>query len=74
MISKEEFPYKGWYWFCPIYLTEPNATEPTVVTRWWVMEPLFYLATWCDSARIFVTSMLVMDYDPHFMFRVTGRR
>jgi len=66
-----KFTHKGWYWFCPIYIRE-GSDEFLVAERHALFAPLFWLASKLDEARIFVTSLLVKDYEPEFMFKVTG--
>lgn len=65
------FTHKGWYWFCPIYLAQEHG-EFIVEARWAVLEPVFSLCSVLDQMRIFLTSMFDPDYEPTFMFRITG--
>lgn len=65
--------HKGWFWFVPIYLS-PDHPDCPVATRQEWMEPLFTFCTWLESARIFLTSIIVQDYEPTFMFMTTGER
>lgn len=68
------FTHKGWFWFCPIYMTDPETTFPmSVETRSEWMEPLFTVAEYFERARIWLTAQIVDDYEPTFMFKVTGR-
>ncbi|MEP7043324.1 MAG: hypothetical protein ABI843_09685 [Dokdonella sp.] len=63
--------HKGWFWFCPIYLSPAEPDAPVEARRAW-LEPLFSLCMGLEAARIFATSIIVPDYEPTFMFRVTG--
>lgn len=64
--------HKGWFWICPIYLMDLETEEPKVWARLAILEPLFTICQWFESARIMVSSMLIEDYEPEFMFRITG--
>lgn len=63
---------KGWFWFCPIYMSEED--EPTVAARHPWLEWLFSVAEGFEATRIFFSSLFIPDYEPSFVFRITGYR
>lgn len=67
--------HKGWFWFCPIYLSDPADADCLCVEarREW-LEPLCSVAEWFERTRIFVSSIVIRDFEPSFMFKVTGER
>lgn len=69
--SDPVFTHKGWFWFCPIFIA-PNVEGCPVEARASWLEPLFAACELFERARIFITSILVHDYEPTFMFSVTG--
>lgn len=66
-----EYTHKGWFWFCPIYL-DLSDDVPTVTTRHGWLEPLFWLASGLEWVRITATGFVLPDWEPTFMFSVTG--
>lgn len=66
-MNKIRWSHKGWYWFCPILWSDDQETAAPL---YWSLYPLFKLSCWFDQARIFLTSMLVKDYEPTFMFKL----
>jgi hypothetical protein len=67
------YPYthKGWFWFCPIYLSPYVEGCPVEARTAW-LEPLFSLAELFERARIYLSTMLNPEYQPSFMFKITG--
>lgn len=66
------FKYRGWMWFCPIYFDDPEADEPCIVERNGVPEVLLTIAHWAQLISMSVLSMIDPDYEPAFMFTITG--
>lgn len=67
------FTHKGWFWFVPVFMSDPESNSPMVVeTRREWMEPLFTLAECFERARIWLTVAIDPDYEPAFMLKVTG--
>lgn len=65
------YTHKGWFWFCPIYLSPEEPGFPVEARREW-LEPLFAVCEWLEQARIALTSLLAPGYEPTFMFHITG--
>jgi hypothetical protein len=70
-MDEQAMTHKGWFWFCPIFLS-PEAPDCVVEARYLWMEPLLTVAEWLERARIGITSFFDPDYEPMFMFLVTG--
>jgi len=70
-MNEQKFTHKGWFWFVPVYLNMDDG-EMLVAARWSILDPLFWVADLLEAARIYITSALNPDYEPTFMFRVTG--
>ena len=64
---------KGWFWFCPIYISE-DMEAPLVEARWPWLEWLFTAAEGFEAARIWFTQAIDPYYEPSFMFKITGYR
>lgn len=69
-IDGYEYTHKRWMWFCPIYL-DLASDEVTITTssRWYA--PLFWTAMGLEQLRIAATSLVLPDWEPTFMFKVT---
>lgn len=67
----DEFTHKGWLWFCPIYLAA-HGDDATIEARYWWLDWLVPVVITLEASRIWLTSALVPDYQPTFMFRITG--
>jgi hypothetical protein len=65
------YTHKGWFWFCPIFLS-PEEPDCPIEARFAWLEWLFSVCECFEAARIFVTSAFNPEYEPTFMFRVTG--
>lgn len=74
MITSSGFKptHKGWFWFCPVYLSFDDPCGCAVEARHEWLEPLFDLADMFERARIWLTGAFDPDYEPAFMFKVTG--
>lgn len=66
------YTHKGWMLFCPIYLS-PNDPEFPVEARHLCLEALLTLATWLQRLAILALSAMNPDYEPRWMFRITGK-
>lgn len=66
------FTHKGWFMTCPIKIAEPFSETPCLAARWWWLEPWFTLNEGFQQALIFAMELLDEDYEPSFMFSVTG--
>lgn len=69
---KNDFTHKGWYWFCPIYISPDDPECPVAARSEW-FEFLFDFCGMLDAARIWLTTYMNPDYEPTFMFKVTGK-
>ena len=67
-----QLTHKGWLWLCPIYLSPDEPDCPVEARSAW-MKPLFGACEYLERLRIFLTSMLFPEWEPTFMFKVTGR-
>jgi hypothetical protein len=72
----ESLPHKGWLGFFPVYIGGVgDESEPlTIVARHWSLDPLMWLAEQFECLRILASSVLIPDYEPLWMVRVTGER
>lgn len=68
----KDFTHKGWLWFCPVYLNANQHEDGRVEPRHWSLYVFFMLAFVLEFVRIFISSCLIRDYEPEFMFLVTG--
>jgi len=66
-----EYTHKGWFWFCPVFLSF-DGDEADVEARHALLEPVFSLCELLEEARIYLSSLFIEDYEPSFMFKVTG--
>lgn len=66
------FKHVGWFAFCPVYLSDADAAAPCVVERNGVPAWLFDAAQIFQSVSAFVISLFDAEYEPAFMFTVTG--
>lgn len=68
--------HKGWLGFCPVYIggLDDESAPLLIVERHWSLSPVFWLANQIESLRIFVSTVLIPDYEPSWMVRVTGDR
>jgi hypothetical protein len=66
------FTHKGWFWLCPIFIA-PDVEGCPVEARVWWLEPLFSISELFERARIFASGAMLTDYEPSFMFIITGR-
>jgi len=64
--------HKGWFWLCPVYLSLADSDGVAVEARRAWLEPLFTVCELLEAARIFLSSVFIRDYEPTFMFKVTG--
>ncbi len=67
------FTHLGWLAFCPVYISEPGADEPTLSARNWVPEWMLTAAGLFQIARIQVIVFLDPSWEPMFMITVTGK-
>lgn len=65
--------HEGWFWFCPILATLNSRDEIEVEARWAILEPVFSLCELLEVARIALSSLVIPDYEPSFMFRLKER-
>lgn len=65
--------HKGWFWFCPIYLSVDGDSAAVEARREW-LEPLFSICEVLEYGRIWLSTAIWPDCEPSFMFRVTGER
>lgn len=66
------FTHKGWFWICPIFIGVNAEGFADVEARYSWLEPLFSLCEYFEGFRIWLTSVINPDYEPTFMFRLTG--
>lgn len=66
------FTHKGWFMLCPIKIAEPFGEAPCLAARWDWLELWFDLNEGFQHALITALSLLNPDYEPQFMFKVTG--
>jgi len=64
--------HKGWFWCCPIHLCMESPDQAAIEARHPWLEPLFTVCQWLEDARIWLSMRLIEDYEPTFMFSVTG--
>lgn len=72
MTAKPCYTHKGWFWFCPVYLAfEQEGCAVEARSAW--LRPVFTLCNWIEKKvrRLFI-GWPDPDYEPSFMFRVTG--
>jgi hypothetical protein len=72
--TRDELKYKGWFWFCPIYLSDPEGEDLQVEARKEWMEFLFDVADVFEYVRIGFCKLFVKDYEPSFMFVGISKR
>lgn len=66
------FKYKGWFAFCPVYVSSIDDEQPMLTERNWVPEWLFTLAQGFQQLSLDFIAMAVPDSDPGFLIYVTG--
>lgn len=67
-----KFTHKGWFMLCPIKVAQPESHAPCVAARWLVLEPWFTVNEAAQSLMIWVLTMIDPDYEPMWMFKITG--
>ena len=70
--AEKVFTHKGWFVLCPIKIAEPFSGNPCVAARWEILEPWFSLNEVIQASMMWILYMLDRDYEPMWMFRVTG--
>lgn len=73
-LTRDELQYKGWFWFCPIYLSDPEQDDLQVEARREWMEYVFDVAFMFEHARIWLSQALIPKYEPTFMFSFINKR
>lgn len=70
--SDPVFTHKGWFMLCPIKIAEPYSEMPCLAPRWWWLELWFSFNEGFQHALITFLSLVNPNYEPQFMFRITG--
>lgn len=72
LTPEPKFTHKGWMLFCPIKLANVESGEPTIAARWAPLEYLLDAAQGVQGLVILLCSLCLVDYEPHFYFKITG--
>lgn len=64
--------HKGWFWVCPVYVALGVDDGFAIEERHWAFAPAFWISTWLERVRIFLTSIVLSDYEPTFGVIITG--
>lgn len=67
------YTHLGWLAFCPVYISEPDADEPTLSARNWVPEWVLSTAGMFQVAMIQVIGFFDPNWDPMLKITVTGK-
>lgn len=70
--SEQRFTHKGWFMLCPIKIAKPYSEAPCLAPRWWWLELWLDANELLQQAQIWMLSAINPDYEPRFMFKVTG--
>ena len=62
--------YYGWFYFCPVYVYDPDSEAPGLEARHPILEPLFWLSERFGDLCCVAVSLL--GYEPAWMIRVGG--
>jgi hypothetical protein len=71
-MTEPKFTHKGWFMLCPIKIADPFDGIPCIAARWWWLEFWFSINEGFQQAQIMFLSLLNPDYEPRFMFKVSG--
>jgi uncharacterized membrane protein len=64
--------HKGWFGFCPVYLSGVETDGPVIVERHAILLPLFILSELMFAVMFAVAGALVPSYEPLWPIRITG--
>lgn len=67
------FTHLGWLAFCPVYIAELEADEPTLSARNWVPEWVLTAAGLFQTVCIDLIRFLDPSWEPMFLITVTGK-
>jgi hypothetical protein len=69
-----EHTHEGWFWFCPILATLDGRDGIEVEARWAWLEPVFSFCEGLEATRIWLSELMIPDYEPSFMFKLRKRQ
>lgn len=73
-MKEPTWTHNGWMLLCPIKVSGLESGELEVAARWDVLEPWLTIQQWCQEAMIWLLTTIDPNYEPAFVFRVTGIR
>lgn len=71
-MNEPVFTHKGWFVWCPIKIANPESPEPCLAARWCWLEFWFDINAGFQQALMMFISLVNPDYEPQFMFKITG--
>lgn len=66
------FTHKGWFCLCPVKVADPFGAAPCVAARWLILEPWFTVNEAFQTLMIWALTMIDPNYEPMWMFKITG--
>jgi hypothetical protein len=72
LMTNQMFTHKGWFMWCPIKVANPDSDAPVLAARWLILEPWFTVNEAWQNLMIFVLSTINPEFEPMFMFKITG--
>lgn len=65
-----KWTHQGWFWCCPVVaaFASDGALIVEAKHRW--LEPLFSACEFLERARIGLSTVLIPNYEPSFMFKL----
>ncbi len=69
---KTDFTHYAWLSFCPVYINLKDTEDVSVCERNWIPEWVLTLAEFCQNLSMTVISYMDAEYEPQYMFKVTG--
>lgn len=73
-MNEPTWTHDGWMLLCQIKLAELDTGHPIVAARWLILEPWLRIQHYAQGAMIWLLSAIDPNYEPAFMFRITGER
>ena len=70
MSDEVKWTHEGWFWCCPIVACMDGGDDIVVEAKYRWLEPLFSACELLEGARILMSSLIIPDYEPSFMFRL----
>lgn len=67
------YTHKGWIGLCPVYIGEPETSEPNVDPRDWIPDWWLHLNLWLFELAGFALEALDPTYEFAWPVHITGR-